>query len=145
MLRDMPKCTSLLKKHRSELSVADPCRVFQHLIKHRLELTGRTELMTLKHLGGRRLLLQRFGQIGRTLAQLLEQARVLDRDDGLAGEIADKFNLLVGERPDLLAVNANHADKLAFFEHRHIEKCSRTARRRPTESSPHREYKPALL
>jgi hypothetical protein len=31
------------------------------------------------------------------LAQLVEQPRVLDRDDGLGGEIADQLDLLVGE------------------------------------------------
>ena len=35
-------------------------------------------------------------------AQLVEQARVLDRDDGLGGEVLDQLDLLVGERPDFL-------------------------------------------
>jgi hypothetical protein len=30
-----------------------------------------------------------------TLAQLVEQARILDGDDGLAGEIADQLDLLL--------------------------------------------------
>ena len=52
----------------------------------------------MQHVGGGSLLLQR-------LAELVEQAGVLDGDDGLRGEIRDQLDLLVGERPDLLAVN----------------------------------------
>ena len=40
-----------------------------------------------QHLGCRRLLLQRFAQIIRALAQLVEQPCVLDGDDGLGGEV----------------------------------------------------------
>ena len=59
----------------------------------------------LEHVGGRGLLLQRF-------AQLVEQARVLDRDDGLGSEVFDQFDLLVGERTDLLAIDGDRADQL---------------------------------
>ena len=52
----------------------------------------------LEHVGGRGLLLQRF-------AQLVEQPRVLDGDDGLSGEILDQFDLLVGEGTHLLTVD----------------------------------------
>ena len=46
-------------------------------------------------------------EIVRALAQLVKQARILDGDDGLRGEIADQLDLLVGERPDLLPVDAD--------------------------------------
>ena len=78
-------------------------------------------MMTLQHLGGRGLLLQRLGQIVGALAQLVEQARVLDGDDGLGGEVRDQLDLLVGERPHFRAVDADRADQLAFLEHRHGE------------------------
>ena len=58
------------------------------------------------------LLLQGFAQIVRALTQLVEQAGVLDGDDGLRGEILDQLDLLVGERPHLLAVDTNGADQL---------------------------------
>ena len=54
-------------------------------------------------------------------AQLVEQAGVLDSDDGLSGEIGDQLDLLVGEWPDLLAVDADRADQLVLLEHRHDE------------------------
>ncbi len=43
--------------------------------------------MIRKNLRRRRLLLQRLGQIVGALAQLVEQPRVLDGDDGLGGEV----------------------------------------------------------
>ena len=43
-----------------------------------------------------------FGEIVGTLAQLVEQPRVLDGDDGLGGEVLDQLDLLVGEWAHLL-------------------------------------------
>ena len=64
----------------------------------------------LEHVGGRGLLLQRFAQIVGALAQFVEQAGILDGDDGLGGEILHQLDLLVGERADLLAIDRNGAD-----------------------------------
>ena len=55
------------------------------------------ELMTCKHLGGRGLLLQRLARLG-------DQPRVLHRDDRLRREVLQQRDLLVGERPHLLAI-----------------------------------------
>ena len=44
-------------------------------------------LMTLQHLRGRGLLLQRLAQIVGALTQFVEQPRVLDGDDGLRREV----------------------------------------------------------
>ena len=49
--------------------------------------------------------------------QLIEQAGILDGDDGLLSEIADKFNLLIGERAYLLAEDSNCTDQLRLLEH----------------------------
>jgi hypothetical protein len=65
----------------AELCLADAKCILKHGLKHRLQLARRTADDT-EHLGGRCLLLQRF-------AQLIEQAGVLDGDDGLAGEIGE--------------------------------------------------------
>ena len=64
----------------------------------------------LEHIGSGGLLLE-------GLAQFVEQARVLDSDDRLRGEILDQLNLLVGERPHLLAIHSNRANKFALLEH----------------------------
>ena len=44
-------------------------------------------------------------------AQLVEQPRVLDGDDRLRGEVLHQLDLLVGERPHLLAVDDDGADQ----------------------------------
>ena len=61
------------------------------------------------------MLLQRLAQIVRALTQLVEQAGVLDGDDGLAGEICDQLDLLVGEGAYLLAIDGDGADQLISF------------------------------
>ena len=48
---------------------------------------------------------------------LVEQARVLDGDDGLGGEARNQLDLLVGERADLLAKEVEGADQLALLQH----------------------------
>ena len=82
-------------------------------IKYGLQVEGRAA-DRLEHVGGGGLLLQRF-------AQLVEQARVLDGDDGLAGEVLHQFDLLVGEGANLLAVDGKDADQLVVLEHRNVK------------------------
>ncbi len=73
----------------------------------------------LADLAERAQLLDRLRQLGRAGAQLVEQPHVLDGDDGLAGEIRDQLDLLVGEGAHLLAIDADGADQLILLEHRH--------------------------
>ena len=70
---------SIVDVEGAELGLANARGVFQHGLEHRLEFARRAG-DDLQHLRGRGLLLQR-------LAQLVEQAGVLDGDDGLGGEI----------------------------------------------------------
>jgi hypothetical protein len=65
------------------------------------------------------LLLQRLGQLGRALAQLVHEPRILDGDDGLFREIAQKLDLLIGKRLNLLAIDVNRADQLSLLKHGH--------------------------
>ena len=53
--------------------------------------------MTFEHVGGRGLLLQRFGEVARARLHLVEQPHVLDRDHGLVGEGLDQRDLSLGE------------------------------------------------
>src|SRR5262249_55825928 len=80
-------------------------------IEHGLKIEGRAA-DHLEHVGGGGLLLQGF-------AQLVEQPRVLDGDDGLAGEVLDERDLLVVERANLLTKDADHSNELVVLEHRH--------------------------
>src|SRR5262249_41649933 len=64
-------------------------RFFEHCLEHGRK-DARRRIDGLQHLRRCCLLLQR-------IAQLVEQPRVLDRDDGLAGEAFDEFDLLLSE------------------------------------------------
>ena len=83
---DQPKFACERKKPRSlgranvsDVRLAKPDRRFDQRFEHRLQIEGRAA-DDLEHVGGGGLLLQRF-------AQLVEQAGVLDGDDGLGGEV----------------------------------------------------------
>ena len=95
--------------HRAEFGLADARGILQHGLEHRLQFAGRRTDDT-QHVRRRRLLLQR-------LAQFVEQPRVLDGDDGLGGEVLHQLDLLVGERPHLLAIDADDANELVVLEH----------------------------
>src|SRR5262249_54812828 len=49
-------------------------------------------------------------------AQLVEKARVLDRDDRLLGEVLDKLDLLVAEGTDFLAIDDDGADHAVVLQ-----------------------------
>ena len=65
-------------------------------------------------------------ELGRLLANFGEQSRVLDRDDGLRGEIRHQLDLLVGERADFLAIDDNGADEFVLLDHRNVEQRPRS-------------------
>src|SRR5262249_7646112 len=96
--------------------LAQLCRRFDQRVEHRLQIEGRAA-DDLEHVGGGGLLLQRF-------PQLVEQARILDGDDGLVRKVRNYFDLLVGERPDLLTVDDNGADEVVVLEHGHANHCA---------------------
>src|SRR5262249_41663240 len=96
---------------------ADAYRIPQHGLEHRLQFTRR-RADDLQYLRGRSLLLQRLAEIGGALPQLVEQARVLDGDDGLFRKVADKFDLLVGKGADILANEVERTDQPPLLQHR---------------------------
>src|SRR5215472_6824299 len=61
MHRDPAKGISVAQKQKSELGLAEPCRVRQYGLEHGLKLARRTG-DDLKDFGSRRLLLQRLGE-----------------------------------------------------------------------------------
>src|SRR5262249_55095442 len=101
------------------VSATQPRCRFDQRIEHGLQIEGRSA-DNFEHVGGRGLLLQR-------LAQLIEQARILDGDDGLGREVGDQLDLLIAERSDLLAINDDGADKLVFLEHGNAKEGSATS------------------
>src|SRR5215467_7845471 len=114
MERNRSERTIFVQRHGAEVRLAYAGRVFQHRLEYRLKLARRA-VDDLEYLRRRSLLLQAF-------AQLVEQARVLDGDDRLRGEIADKLNLLIGKGADFLAIDVDRTDQLVFFEHRDVDK-----------------------
>src|SRR5262249_33857999 len=60
------------------------------------------------------------------LAQFIKEPRVLDGDDSLGSKVLNQFDLLIGERQNLLPVYADCSDQLAFLEHRNQQKSSST-------------------
>ena len=77
-------------------------RILQHRIETPAVSSPGELMMTFSTSARRGLLLQRFGEIVGALAQLVEQPRVLDGDDGLRGKVLNQLNLLVGERAHFL-------------------------------------------
>ena len=71
--------------NHAKISLADARRVLQHCLKYRLQ-RARRAADDFQHIGSRGLLLEK-------VAQLVEQARVLDGDDGLGGEIRKQLDL----------------------------------------------------
>src|SRR5215472_10060569 len=76
------------------------------LLQYRIEHwrnTPRRGIDDLQHFGGRSLLLQGF-------ARLRQQPRVLHCNDRLDRKVLQQRDLLVGERPDLLAIKTDAAE-----------------------------------
>src|SRR5262249_48804151 len=85
-------CTSgrsVVTENKSVRCVTEPSGGFDQRIEYYLQIERRT-VDDLEHVSSSGLLLQGF-------AQLIEQACVLDGDDGLSGEVFDQRNLLVSE------------------------------------------------
>ena len=106
----------VISEQDAEFRVANPYRILQHGLEYRLQLAGRAGDDT-QHLGCRGLLVERFTEIIGALPQFVEQPRVLDGDDRLGGEIADKIDLLVGKRVNILMVDGDRADQFIVAEH----------------------------
>ena len=106
------------------IGLAEASGRFDECLQYRLQIESRAA-DDLEHVGGGGLLLQRF-------AQLVEQPRILDGDDGLGGEVLDQLNLLVGERLDLIAGRYEDADRRSFSQQRD----TKIVRRPPSQLAP---------
>ena len=74
-----------------------PRRRFNQRLQHGLQIERRAA-DDLQHIGGGRLLLQRFAQILGAGLHFVEQADIFDGDDGLVGEVLDQLDLARAER-----------------------------------------------
>src|SRR5258707_441514 len=96
-------------KNRAGMGTAEGNGRFHERVEHSLQIEGRTA-DHLQHVSSRGLLLKRFAEVVGALVQLLEQAGVLDGDDGLLGEVAYQIDLLVGEGTHFLPENRDGAN-----------------------------------
>src|SRR5262249_5977611 len=87
---------SVISTEQCEVALAQARCIGEDSVEHGSKVRRRTGDHA-QHLGHPHLLIERRGEVLSALAQLVEQARVLDRDDGLLGEIADKLDLLFRE------------------------------------------------
>ena len=101
---DMMEKFAPCQPERRLVGTAEPGRQLDQRFEHDLQIERRAA-DDLEHVGSRRLLFQRFGEIVGALTQFVEQPRVLDGDDGLGGEVLHQLDLPVGEGSDFLAVD----------------------------------------
>src|SRR5271166_6427291 len=92
-------------------SAAQGMRLFQYHVEDWGEIAGRG-VDDLQHLGSRGLLLQ-------CLARLVDESRVLHRDNRLRGETFQYRDLLFGEGTDPMAMGADEADQAGVLAQRH--------------------------
>ena len=111
----------VIQEQDAEFRVANPNGVLQHGLEYRLKLARRAR-DDAQHLGCRGLLVECFAEIIGALPQFVEQPRVLDGDHRLGREIADKIDLLIGERTDILVVDGDCTDQFIVAEHGDCER-----------------------
>src|SRR5262249_48204393 len=82
--------------------------------QHRLQIEGGLA-DDLEHVTCRGLIFERLLQVARAAAQFVEQPRILHRDDRLRREVLQQRDLLVGERPYVLAVYRDRGEQVGVF------------------------------
>src|SRR6516165_8197793 len=88
--------------------------------------TGSTSLgeLDMTYLRRRGLLLQRLAEISCPLAQLVQQPRVLDGNDGLGGEVLHQRDLFFTEWSHLPTRDGKDTDHLIVLQHRNGKICT---------------------
>ena len=107
------------------INPTNPRRALDDGVEDRLHVRGRAA-DDAEHLGGCRLMLQRFAQFCVALAEFLEQAHILDGDDRLISEGFEKADLLIRERLDYCSTNNDNTDRLVLAQKRRGEHRSET-------------------
>src|SRR5262245_40492860 len=98
---------AIIGYQRAFCRTAKAVSLLQNRIKDGRKIAGRA-VDDAQYLGGRGLLLQ-------GLARLGDQPRVLYCNDCLRGEVLQQRDLLVGERPHLLAVRGDDTQQFAIL------------------------------
>ena len=102
------------------LGIAETGCTFHDGVEDGLELGGHAADDS-EDIAGGRVVLQRLGQIAAALVQFLEEASVLDGDDGLIGERLQECDLLFGVRTNRAPRQTDDPDGLAATEEWHAD------------------------
>src|ERR1700739_867684 len=103
MHRGRSESRAVEKRQGTESRAAKAVGLLQDSVEYRGEAAWRG-IDDLQHLGGRGLLLQR-------LARLVDEARVLHRNDRLRGKILQQRDFLIRKRPGLVSGYGNSAEQ----------------------------------
>jgi hypothetical protein len=107
-------------EHHSDGCLANRDGVPQHDLKYRLQLAGR-RADYLQHFRSCRLLFERLGKFARARLLGLEQAHILNCDDGLFGERLQQFFLSLWDSTGPGPTNDDDANWFALAQHRHAQ------------------------
>jgi len=110
----------VLARDTRHFRIAEPSCGLGQLVKRALKIKG-CATYNLKHVGSGGLLVERLAQVCRSLAELGQQPRIFDGDDGLIGEVLHQLDLFVGEQLDSDSPNRDDANDRVFPHHRYGE------------------------
>src|SRR6516225_4776268 len=85
-------CFAFTRMDERTIGLTQPCGRLDEGVQHRLQIERRPA-DDLEHIGGGGLLLQRFGKVIRALTQRVDQAHVVNCDDGLIGKCPEERDL----------------------------------------------------
>ncbi len=102
------------------IGFAQPGRRLHQRIKNGLQIESRPA-DDLEHVSGSGLLLERF-------AQFIEQARILNSDNGLIGEASGQINLLFRKWMDAVSQKRHHTDRHSIPQEGHTQHRSETTK-----------------
>ena len=138
VIRDKMIVVAAPLKDGRPVAVAEFCRRSRQRVEHCLQIERRAA-DNLQHIGGRGLLLQGLGQIARARLNLVEHARVLDRDRRLIGEAAQQIQFPLAERTRWPAHDDDRAQAAILPKHgryrdRHVANLAKTVLQRRTRA-----------
>src|SRR5579871_3783034 len=110
----------LLPRDGALVRTAKPRRGLDQCVQYRRQIEGGAA-DNLEHLGSRRLLLERFGQIVGALLHFAKEPHILDGDGGLIGKGFDQGNLPIREWFHLEVIDHHDAEQFVTLEDRNTE------------------------
>ncbi len=117
---DQVEVILLAHLQKGERRIAQPGGVVEDGVEDR-RVVGRRAADGAQDVAGRRLALERLGNLFVAGLDFMKQALVLDGDNGLGGEGLHELDFRLGERLDATAGTKNHADRCPAAQQRNAE------------------------